>query len=216
LRWDYFGPRLLRLAYVLAPLAGWLVVLSAIYAAASAEPDHLSSRFAPDWKERWRRRISSGQWWVFILSMAALFLIVISAIRYWTASADSVSGAGNTRSWGIVLTIFLVGGMLLSGATWHVKDKVKERNGTAVGAVRRNQITRWHAKIMMVSLCAAAVLGLAGFGPNLIDYLTEGGGGNWFHDYVARSGGILAVLGAAGGAIFTAFKRAPSGGGDAR
>src|SRR5262249_8283085 len=67
LRWDYFGPRLLRLAYVLAPLAGWLVVLSAIYAAASAEPDHLSSRFAPDWKERWRRRISSGQWWVFIL-----------------------------------------------------------------------------------------------------------------------------------------------------
>ncbi|MCA1616502.1 MAG: hypothetical protein LC800_20890 [Acidobacteria bacterium] len=79
--------------------------------------------------------------------------------------------------------------------------------------VRRNRIVRTHAMVLVALTLTMLALLFAGFGHELVNFLSSDVG---VRAWVKKAGGWGAALLAAGGAIYTALKTAPAGGKDSR
>lgn len=71
--------------------------------------------------------------------------------------------------------------------------------------IARSRVTQWHARFAATVAVLAGVFALAGFSDRLLC---------WLNLQVWKQGGWLAVLPGVASAIYTAFQKAPAGGGD--
>jgi predicted acylesterase/phospholipase RssA len=136
-------------------------------------------------------------------TMAGYALGVV-AVGIATASAFSLWGTlgallGDWRAWGFVATALVLIGYSFWTSDGDVTLATKRD-------VRRNQIIRVQATLLVIMVAVAGILGIAGFGHSLIEY-----GDAWVHGL-----GFGAALSAIVGVAATAYKMAPSGGVDGR
>ncbi|MDB5035499.1 MAG: hypothetical protein JWQ98_2740 [Chlorobi bacterium] len=79
--------------------------------------------------------------------------------------------------------------------------------------VRRNRLVRTHATLLVTVVVLTAVLAIAGYSHELVDFLFNDPD-SAFLSYLKKIGGWGGLLAAVGSAVFTALKAAPTGGGD--
>ncbi len=79
-----------------------------------------------------------------------------------------------------------------------------------------NRMTRGQGALLVVTVVVAFGFALSGWSLDLVEYLFASCPGHPIYDAVRKAGGWAAVLASLAGMAFTAFRKAPTGGGDTR
>lgn len=138
----------------------------------------------------------------------ALFVVLIGVLPYeiFVKQLDGLSSETWTL-WKVVGVLLLVGAVGLTLYTHRGFHALDPRLDTTAGAERLwNQIIRVHAKLLVFLAATVLVLAAAGFGHDLVDWTFRR----------AKGIGIGTLLTTLLGAILTAVKNSPTGGGDRR
>jgi predicted acylesterase/phospholipase RssA len=142
------------------------------------------------------------------VALAAFVVFAISLVSVarghaaWPTFSTAVSFVFSSQFL-IVLLIALV-------PTWSVWRALKPGSAEPL-EVRRNHLVGEHGRWLIAFVLVTLTITISWFGHDIVTYLGDQGRTSLTH-YVARTGGWLAALAAILGAVFTAFKAAPSGG----
>jgi hypothetical protein len=191
------GPGLMRILPLPLALLGWIIALGVVWLMWNKDENTIAD------------------WIVQIGSLCMLILLIFAGLNIFIGRlppsqlnekrvlALAVAGA----IWLIIL------GCLLFYSLFR-KISVEERSIGDPGLrrrwireVRRNRISRMQTRLMIALVIVSAVLLLSGYSHVLINRITNIGG-------TFRFVGLLPLVSAIAGSIFTAFKASPSGGGD--
>lgn len=162
--------------------------------------------------------------WVTLIAVAAMLAAIpeVAAPGFWGrlgADPPCPEGAecgptiaGFLGPWDVVLTVLTLGvGVWL---WWWI---FRRPNGAALPAgqlkqLRSNRATQVHARLLVVFVVVGGALLFGGFAHELVERVL------WEREWLTakRLGSALTLLATGASAIYTAFRAAPQGGGDAR
>jgi len=197
-RWE----RLKQAAYPLILLQSWLAILTI--------PWLLLPEKRP-WADdtEWWRRLLAIKNWARWLSYGAAFLLLL-IVGYAVFKAKGGTGLGPKH---LLLLPLLAGGPILWLFFYYqTRDATLRCDKQWKMMLLGNQLTRAHSWLLVVLLVTTLVLAFAGFGPDLMHYLLDDPVKTSVKHYIAKSGGLLAVLMALTGSILTAIKGSPGSG----
>lgn len=196
--------RIRQAVYPLGILIGWQIWLGVLYLVASGSAEKEKAR-------KWFQR--NGQQWIQCISWTAFVMYALVVLWKPIREFWERFGSPDLNS---ALVIFLLG--FVGSLVWFVCHIVSESpDASDASAIQRNRITRFHSIVLMLLVFLAAVLGVAGFGPDIIEFLRNAAKENSSEESVVRAIGFVVVLVAAtAAAIYTASKYTPSGSGYAR
>ena len=187
-----------RLRFALQPLialAGWICLMATMWLL-----------FTLHTREKSEAAVVA----VCLLAVAAVVLCLLFSseplllsLRQWFLQAP-----GWRVSWGVVAAILVIYSLWPPQAS-DLPDGDDERKKQWMKELIRTRITLLHAKLLVSFVVIAVVLGIAGFGHEIIK--AEYGS---VLAPLTQSGGLLAIAAAVFGLIFTGYKATPKGGGD--
>lgn len=149
---------------------------------------------------------------VQIVCLLAVPLIAGVTVYDLAGDAGSEMFRATLRDWRVLAWLAGAGALFAYAMFWPVRVSAPPGGGEDVERqwrreLRRHKISRIHTKLMIWMAVVAAVLLLAGFGHEFIDHVRKPDEPDASG---LRLGGLLPLLGAIGGSIFTALKAAPS------
>jgi len=203
---DYLAVLQWRAVWAAIPLLAvlsWLVVLSAAWMACVPE-----RRKASDWL------MGLGTFTGGLLLVACIVWFVggpfgaaLHLLRIWDWDIDTWKAVcGNPVAWGL-LTVLVPSSFMVGWSIWplfRLDDPQFSRN-----EVRQNRIVRIQTKLLILLAILFLVLFASGFAYELFMYA-------WtvYAGPSIRAVGWLAILGSLAATVYTAWKAAPTGGGD--
>jgi hypothetical protein len=108
----------------------------------------------------------------------------------------------------MLVALLGAGGLALWKGILLMADARRRNPGSA--DVRRNELVRLQSACAVALVLLVAILGVAGFGHDLVRYVFASEPGHPVYEYVKKAGGVGAALLALGLGVFTAVKGAPS------
>ena|GEM_PF-1383738 len=202
--------RLWLAAWPLLAIAGWLVLMVSVWMLLN----NSGSRFF-GW-------MGAGVLWMLIFFVVSIFYW---PIWKWLKGEATFRQVLPLKGWqfGLVFVWAIVAALLWKYA-WRGTPKRDadlaarldpETSRRVRKEVQRNQTLRVQASLLVLLVIAAAVLALAGFGHEIIEHMRFLQRDEWQATVARWVGYVTGVLSIAG-AIFTAIKASPAGGGDER
>ncbi len=200
--------RLRLIAIPIGALAGWLVVLTAVWL-----------HFGRD-----RRPVAVYAPYLAI-SIVVLVVSALARTPYQgpVRPGELISGSESIVQWPPAFATWLVSTapgigcliwFLASIALWKYatrRSKAGKSEDPSGGDTVRNQITRVHGTFLVILVATTFVLLLSGYAHNLMAFLLIGDRPRVLvREYVAAAGGWAVVISAVAGTLFTALKTAPT------
>jgi hypothetical protein len=223
--------RLGALVWGVIPFAGWIMVIVIAWMICGQDGTTRRSRWVPVVE------ISA----VTVLVLCLLWIFRSETIQ--DLDAARVNGYSITTSinwwtnwyailiWGVIAAAILAYGLRTGIAKqspprpgadtdayatqyWAWRGR-EEARGRWRREVRRNRLVRLHSTLLITAVLISAVLLIGGFSHELINYIFyQSEGKSALAGIVKEGGGWIGLLVTIGGAIFTAIKASPIGGGD--
>ena len=230
LRSDYHSilkQRAFFILLVLAPLVGWILLMVGSFLRSNAGVPlvvrikdwfSLEDKKNFEWNFSGRRiahslgTLGAG---VIVFLIMMVFLSPGRGYSFPTISLDLLASTPAR-----LFLLWVIAGLVLVSLTlpWRSLDhdaSVAKTEEELRRGVWRNQITSWHAHLLVFLFVSAALLVFAAYGHEILDYLLrDTRPRTMFLAYVAKIGGWGTFIGAIFGTIFSALNSAPTGGHD--
>jgi hypothetical protein len=191
---DIFRNRLIVIGQLVGAFVGWVVVMALAWLLLSRDDSSVS------------------YWVIQVVCLGAVMTLILTAVNIikpldeiWALIARWYVGLA---LWGAVAGLLLFSVFLRQPTTKNAPYADRETNIRWKREVWRNHISRIHTRLMVTAFVALVVLLLAGFGHEIITYLRTFGG------FKLNALSLVPVISAIAGAIFTAMRATPTGGGE--
>lgn len=144
--------------------------------------------------------------WKVLWLLAA---ILLSCYAWWPARQDAALGPTPDNAEGARHHSKKLWRRLAAAARWWTEAPKPSMTNDA----RRNRITLVHTRLLMLFVLTAVVLGIAGFGHEIVKFHFLAPGSSSQNGLLFK-GSLFIILATLAGVIFTAYKTSPMGGGD--
>lgn len=191
---EVFRNRLTAIGQLIGALVGWVAVMAAAWLLLNRDDSSIT------------------YWVIQVVCLGAVVTLILTAINIIIPLNELWEKIWMWRVglalWASAAVLLLLSVFLRQPTTKNAPYTDRETNIRWKREVWRNHISRIHTRLMVTAFVALVVLLLAGFGHEIISYVRRVG------DIRLNVLSILPVLSAIAGAIFTAMRATPTGGGE--